>query len=89
MITVSPIKRHPVTLTIIKAWTTEQIEMAFADEMEDRTCSLRCKDHFCRERLWLIGSWFMHRKTIIECPNCGRLYLTPDIRRKDLETNNE
>lgn len=82
-------QHHPIGMSLITAWTSQQAHTAFPNEVEDHTCSIRCNDPYCYERLWLIGSWFMHCRTIIECPKCGRLHLTPHVRRKDLENNHE
>lgn len=74
-------KNGHIKMMFVVAMTTKEANEQYPNNAEDSTCSTTCP---CGERLWLSGSWNFYERTIICCPTCDRLRLSPYSRRKDI-----
>jgi len=68
-------------MTIVTGLTTEQVTDRFGAYAEDNTCSTRCGNKSCTERLWLVGSWCDHDNKLVTCPKCGRMATSPFLNK--------
>jgi hypothetical protein len=74
-----------VTMTVVKGMTSDEAETKYPRNTLDYTCSTICQNTACREHIFMSGSWYQHTNKLMECPKCGRITLTPYLRKDAIE----